>query len=51
MMFPLVDFPILRKPLLRFYVVKIALGIMAWIPLFPSTIWVTRKSTARLDKA
>jgi len=39
--------PPIKKPV---YFLKIALGIMAWIPLFPSTIWVIRKSTARLDR-
>jgi len=30
---------------LRDHPVKIALGIMAWMPLTPSTFWVTSKST------
>lgn len=33
------------------YFLKMALGIMAWMPLLPSTTWVTRKSTARLQTA
>ena len=31
--------------------VKIAFGIMAWMPLTPSTTWVTSKSTAMLASA
>lgn len=34
---------------LRRYLVKIALGIIAWIPLVPSTTWVTTRFMARLQ--
>ncbi len=36
---------------LSHYFLKMALGIIVWIPLLPSTIWVTLRSTARLDRA
>jgi len=43
---------ILPPPLnLTHYFLKMDLGIMVCIPLLPSTIWVTLKSTARLDRA
>jgi hypothetical protein len=34
-----------------YFFLKIDFGIMAWTPLFPSTICVIRKSTAMLHKA
>ena len=37
--------PAMRQP------VKIAFGIIAWMPLTPSTTWVTSKSTAMLASA